>query len=143
MRLPFVLIFVATLSCAFASPRGQASDRFEQLVGTWRIIRYVVWDSAGRPTEPMGRMPSGYVVFTATGHAFVQLMEPGGGSFGAYYGPFRRTSDPGVLAVQIEGSNIPGYVGSTQTRPFRIDGDTLRLGVRGEYEATLARVPPR
>ena len=89
----------------------------------------------------MGNDPSGYVAFDQHGYAFIQLMRRSDpGSFGAYYGTYTVTSQPREVVIAVEGSNIPGYIGSTQTRPFRLAGDTLVLGVPGEYQATLVRV---
>lgn len=58
--------------------------------------------------------------------------------FLAYYRPF--TIDGDAVAIRVEGSNTPSYTGSTQVRRLAIDGDTLRLGIPGQYQATLPRV---
>jgi hypothetical protein len=48
--------------------------------------------------------------------------------------------DARVLTVHVEGSNMPSYTGTDQVRPFRLAGDTLFLGIPGQYPATLLRV---
>jgi homoserine O-acetyltransferase/O-succinyltransferase len=109
------------------------------LDGTWRVLKYETWEK-GTVTQPLGAAPSGYVSFDA-GRAFVQLMEPGqAGTFGAYYGTVVVDSTKRSINITVEGSNIPGYLGTVQTRPYEVRSDTLTLGVAGEYRATLLRV---
>lgn len=129
------------------------------LVGTWRGVRYEVWDEQGRVTTPFGDPISGYAVFDQTGHAFIQLMRTpplppfasasaptpdelaaAFSAFAAYYGPYAIDRATSTLTIRVEGSNMPSYTHSEQVRRFVIEGDTLRLGVPGQYQATLTRV---
>jgi len=139
---PAILVCGAALlgACATTHMRPARVDAFEPILGTWRLVRYEVWES-GKVTAPMSDRPSGYAVFDATGHAFIQLMHPETHAFGAYYGTVTIDEPTHVLTIAVEGSSIPNYVGTRQVRPFRITADTLRLGVPGEYQATLVRVP--
>jgi len=73
------------------------------------------------------RRPPAFAVFDTTGRAFVQLgkafsvgsKEEVAKSLMAYFGPC--TLDGDTLSVIVESSNMPGYVGSTQTRKFSLD----------------------
>lgn len=130
-----------------------------ELLGTWRAVRYEVWDTQGRISTPFGDPVSGYAVFDQTGHAFIQMMrtppvrpfassgapttaelQTALSAFAAYYGPYTIDHSTSTFTIRVEGSNMPTYTGSQQMRRFEIDGDTLRLGVAGQYEATLVRV---
>lgn len=118
------------------------------LLGTWRAVSYETWDAKGTRQAPFGPSPAGYLVLDATGHAFVALGEPVAASagraeppaFGAYVGTYTVDTTQSLLRIQVEGSNLPGYPGSVQERKYSLQGDTLILGIEGEYRAILARV---
>jgi len=116
------------------------------LTGVWRVASFRRFAKDGTPNEPLGAPPAGYAVFDRTGRAYVQLGKaPGVGSaedvaksLMCYFGPCSIAAD--VLSVVVESSNMKAYIGSTQTRKFRIDGDTLTIGTPGEYQAVATRV---
>jgi len=129
------------------------------LIGTWRAVHYQTWDAQGRISTPFGDPVSGYAVFDPTGHAFIQMMRTppvppfasanaptseeirtAYSAFAAYYGTYRIDDAARIVTIRVEGSNMPSYTGSDQVRPFHIEGDTLRLGIPSEYQATLVRV---
>lgn len=154
----FLLLGLFLAGCtAFAARRTMPNAH--DLIGTWRGVRYEVWDDRGRISTPFGDPISGYAVFDATGHAFIQMMRtppvqrfaaPGAptaaeleaafSAFAAYYGPYTIDDRASTFTIQVEGSNMPAYTGSEQVRRFQIHGDTLKLGIAGEYQATLLRV---
>ncbi len=116
------------------------------LVGTWRVESFERWED-GVLKQPLGSPPAGYAVFDETGHAFVQLGRAAmpdrtpkeiAQSLMAYFGPYAVAGDE--LKVTVEASNMAAYIGSTQTRRFKRDGDRLTLGVEGQYQAKLRRV---
>ena len=118
------------------------------LPGTWRLLSYETWTAEGVATEPLGPAPAGFAVFDAAGHAFIQLARAADDgldagalaqSFIAYFGTFTVDEAGSEFTVLVEASNMPAYVGSRQVRAFRIDGDTLVLGVEGQYRARLRR----
>lgn len=132
------------------------------LLGTWRVLRYETWDSQGRSATPFGDPAAGYAVFDATGHAFIQLMRTPPArpfaspdrptskeiraayfGFAAYYGTYTTDDAARVVTIRVEGSNMPSYTGTDQVRSYHIEGETLTLGVPGQYRATLSRVGMR
>lgn len=162
--LPLAALLLAGCA-AHASPDApapagaSATSGHAPIVGTWRIARYQRWDAQGQIAAPYGDPPSGYVVFDGTGRAFVQMMrtppvrpftspyEPtpeeardAYHAYAGYYGSYTVDEAARVLTVRAEGSNWPAYTGTDQRRPFRLAGDTLFLGVPGQYQATLVRV---
>lgn len=131
----------------------------DALVGSWRVVSYETWNSQGEVSKPFGDSPSGYAVFDATGHAFIQLMRTPAArpfvspatptadeiraayaAFAAYYGTYTVDNAAQTLTIHVEGSNMPSYTGTDQVRPFRVEGETLTLGVPNQYRATLVRV---
>jgi hypothetical protein len=124
--------------------RSTASD----LVGTWRVERITDTDASGRVVHPYGERPKGYIVYDPTGHLHVQIMrtpatppfasgDDARGSdaevraaysgFVAYFGTWQVDAGKGVVVHRVEGSLMPGYTGTDQPRPFRVDGDVLTI----------------
>lgn len=136
-------LFLATAlsGCIPAIPHVPEAGVSSTLVGTWRLLEYAAWDSAGKAQQVFGPAPSGYAVLDRVGTAFVQIMKPGdAATLAAYYGAYTVNAAGDSLRIRVEGTNIPAYLGTVQTRPFRIRGDTLILGIQGKYQATLVRI---
>lgn len=144
-----VSVFVTACSTHHAEERSGAPTA---LVATWRLLTATAWTASGIPELPLGPTPSGYVVFDASDHVFVQLTRPAvsgdslqvaasAATFSGFFGTFEV--DPGAtgqLRIHVDGSNDAAYVGTTQIRQFRLVGDTLIVGLPGKYELRLARV---
>jgi len=138
-----VLILFLTFALGGCLPRSSVPvvTSPSALVGTWRLLEYVAWDSTGRPQQVLGSTPSGYATFDAVGTAFIQLMKPDDvASFAAYYGPYSVNAAGDSLSIRVEGSSISAYLRTIQRRPFQIRADTLVLGLTGQYRATLVKV---
>jgi len=117
------------------------------LVGTWRVTSFTRWDKQGVAGQPLGAEPTGYAVFDATGHAFVQIgRSPNDGGFPdeiakslmALIASGHVSGD--TLTVTVEASNMADYLGSVQERKFEVSGDTMTVGTPGKYQAKLRRV---
>ena len=120
------------------------------LVGLWRLISFRIWVD-GEPLDPKGANPYGYAIFTADGKAFIQLAQSQAASadsapeelsrsYMAYAGLYRADPASGELVICVEASNMVSYIGTTQVRQYRIEGDRMVLGVPGQYEAIVVRV---
>jgi hypothetical protein len=141
---PFLLLLFALAGCLPARSHSAAINHESPLIGTWRLLEYLAWDSAGKPQQVFGPTPSGYVSFEVGGIAFIQIMNPDDpASFAAYYGSFSVNAAADSLSILVEGTNLPSYLRTVQKRPFRIRGDTLTLGYTGQYRATLVKVAGR
>lgn len=127
----------ALAGCATA-PRTRASN----LVGTWRFIEFVDFDSAGRATYLLGRAPRGYLIYTTTGHVSVHL-GPGAdvpaASWESYVGTYSLDSGGTAVIHHIEGSSAP-ITANDEARPFVLRGDTLILGDGRTWRRVLVRV---
>lgn len=149
------VLLVASMIAAASVPHcvaGQSVAGQSTLVGTWRLVQATAWTASGNPELPLGPVPSGYVVFDASHHVFVQLTRPAASgdsvqaaasaaAFSAFFGTFEADhAGSGHLRIHVEGSNDATYIGTTQLRQFRVSGDTLVAGVPGKYELRLVRV---
>jgi hypothetical protein len=158
----FCLIFLITACNGDARSAAVANAPSSALVGTWRAVDYInphPEDSASR--YPFGRPPHGYLVYDATGHVFLQVVrglaaapEARGrwanadsatllrllNGAAAYFGSYRADYGAGTVIHRIEGE-IPPNVGTTEVAtPFRVAGDTLRLGRDSAAHWTFVRV---
>ena len=129
------------------------SNRASDLFGTWKLRSYEVWDEQGNVTHPMGPDAIGYAIFSTCGTAFVQLAARGpsqsqldskqreerAGSYVAYFGRFEHHPTRAEFSVAVDASNRSQYIGTTQVRPYLLDGDELVLGIPGQYAARLER----
>jgi hypothetical protein len=115
-------------------------------IGTWRVTSFQEWSPDGREHHPIGKTPAGFAIFDTAGRFFFQLSkstaegaspEEVANSFMAYFGRFSVRGD--MLSLAAESGNSPDDVGTTQTRTITLDGDTLTIGIPGQFQATLQR----
>jgi hypothetical protein len=116
------------------------------LIGTWRVTGFQQWSPDGKEHHPIGKTPLGFAIFDTAGRFFFQLSkstDEGASpdevarSFMAYFGRFTVSGD--TLNIVAESGNSPDDVGTTQTRTITLDGDTLTIGIPGQFQATLQR----
>jgi hypothetical protein len=154
LRAAAGLIVLSVAGCHNARTRPDASA--PAVEGTWRLLSYELWNPDGTKRAPLGDNPAGYAVFDHAGRVHIQLLRPptatdsaaratSAASHSAYFGSYTITGTPAapVIRIIVEGSNLPSYLGSVQDRPFRLRGDTLFLGIPGQYEARLVRITSR
>jgi lipocalin-like protein len=146
MRVKFMLATLLLAGCASA-PASEPS-----LVGAWRLERYVDTPEGGPPVTAFGVHPNGLFVFTADGHASINLMAnpiPVQGSadpdpdacvpnwYCSYYGAYRVDWARHEWVMHVEGANIPNFIGSDQTRAFELRDN--RILITGEYSDAHGR----
>lgn len=56
--------------------------------------------------------------------------------FSSYYGPYTIDAAKNIVTIHVEGASDALYLKTNQIRPFKISGDTLMLGIAGQYRAT-------
>ncbi|MGH7470860.1 MAG: lipocalin-like domain-containing protein [Longimicrobiales bacterium] len=135
--LIFALLLLPLVGPLPAHPQAR---RQSALVGTWRIVEFVDWDSAGRPSYLLGAKPTGYLMYTPTGHVSVHLADTSANHpiYTSYVGKY--TVQGNVVTHHIElDSTLPGSSGSGP-RPFRLHDDTLVLGDGRTWRRTFVRV---
>jgi hypothetical protein len=138
--------------------RSRSASLSTQLVGTWKLISAEDKDPKTGKWKPytFGNPPSGYFIYTALGHASVQIMTTPPVSIASpdnptpqealaifngyigYYGTF--TADGDNIYHQVEGAWDPSQVGSVQTRPYEIVGGQLIIGDQVTYIRVLEKI---
>jgi hypothetical protein len=129
----------------------------ERLIGAWELIDLVEEPVDGSPARsPMGEDPVGLILYAPDGFMSVQIMQSGHAAAGsedpygrmaedyadeartyfAYAGPFEVDEERGVLTHTMRLSLFPGWLGQSQERVVRLDGDVLQLsGARPSVSA--------
>ena len=144
----------------------------DAVLGAWELVSYTIADSpSGETTYPLGPNPVGLIMYTEDGYMSAQLMrqdrsaveppEPSGGTpaaespfargYLAYSGPFHVDEATGTLHHQVTVSLFPKWLGSTQLRCSRLEGDILTLsgtntlanGVTSTHTLLWRRAPRR
>ncbi len=119
--------------------------------GVWSLVSYTVEvNDSGETFPPMGDKPSGYVIFTpegrlaftlsAEGRQPAESIEDSAGllsSMIAYTGTYTLDGDRWITKVDVAWN--PEWVGTEQTRYFRIDDDKLTVTTPLARDAELAR----
>ena len=119
--------------------QGGLADDTGQVHGVWKLTSYLVEVQAtGEKFPPMGEHPAGYVNFTPEGRVFFVLSgdgrKPGKtaeekaellNSLVAYTGTYRVEGDKWITRVQVAWN--PEWVGTEQSRFFRVEGDKLEV----------------
>ena len=114
-----------------------AADR-NVLVGSWRLVSFErEYQTTGEREYPMGKTPAGYIIFLAEGRMAVVITGAGRkapatdqdradlfNSLVAYTGSYRVDGDKWTTTVDVSAN--PVWVGTEQTRTFRVTGDQLQ-----------------
>ena len=114
-----------------------AADR-NVLVGSWRLASFErEYQATGDREYPMGNAPTGYIIFLTEGRMAVVITGDGrkppttdqdrAGLFNslvAYTGAYRVDGDKWITTVDVSAN--PAWVGTEQTRTFRVTGDRLQ-----------------
>ena len=133
------MVFSAALAIFLAGIQMQPSRGEDAggIVGTWRLLSYVVEVQAtGEKLPAMGEKPSGYVTFLPEGRVFFVLTgdgrKPGKtdreraellNSLVAYTGSYLTEGNTWTTNVEVAWN--PEWVGTKQVRSFRLEGDRL------------------
>ncbi len=131
----FKSIVFAFMACLFV----QQSCADENIVGTWKLVSYVVEvQSTGEKMPVMGQKPTGYTAFLPNGRVFFVLTGEGRqpaktdaekasllSTLVAYSGTYRIEGDKWITKVEVAWN--PEWIGTEQTRPFKLEGDKLQV----------------
>jgi hypothetical protein len=131
-RLAVLVLFVIAVQPSFADDRPQ-------IHGIWKLVSYEVEIQAtGQKEFPMGKNPTGYVIFTpeerimfiltAEGRKPAKTVEERANLLStviAYAGTYRLEGDKWITRVEVAWN--PDWIGTEQTRSFKVDGDRLQV----------------
>ena len=115
------------------------ADNQEKVIGIWKLISHEIeFQSTGQKEPAYGRSPTGYAIFTAEGRVMFVLTGEGRkpaqtvqdranllDTLTAYTGTYRIEGDKWITKVDVSWN--PEWVGTEQTRFFKLDGDRLHV----------------
>ncbi|MBN1248879.1 MAG: lipocalin-like domain-containing protein [Anaerolineae bacterium] len=117
----------------------------QRFIGSWRLLSCELRSADGDVTYPMGEAPIGTIMYNADGQMSVAFMRANRAPFAANdilggsqaekaaaaesYISYAGRFDVGAGEVRhhIEVSLFPNWVGQTQVRRYRFEGDRLYL----------------
>ena len=133
-----------------------------QLIGAWELVSYVVHSekSPSKALYPLGEDARGIIMYHESGYMSAQLQRQGQKAFAAvwpaagseselaesakdyigYSGPFRldESGNRPVLHHGFVISSFPNWLGDTQKRTVKLEGDDLILGLEKPLEMTVS-----
>ena len=132
------------LAMSFWSPGTAATPAQDPLVGTWILDRFVDTPEGEEPVYLYGERPVVIFIFTAGGHFSFNVMgdrsadekpnsipdanaevEPSW--YLSYFGTYQYDPAGPSWTTQVLGGNIPSYIGTEQTRSFKLDGNVMTI----------------
>ena len=122
----------------------------DQLIGTWTLHSWQQKRGDGAKIERYGAAPKGIAFFDASGRYIISVMRSDRARYASnspwqgtpeenketadgtitYFGTFSANADDGSIAIHVEGSSFPNWIGTEQKRFVAIAGDQLTLTVR-------------
>lgn len=121
----------------------------ETLIGAWKLIEYSIEDKNknGEKFYPMGKDATGFIMYTPDGYMSAQMMASGRPAYAdghlhtgtvdemakaakgymAYSGPYEVEEATNTLYHHMEVSMNPTWLGQTQKRFVKLEGDTITI----------------
>lgn len=129
-------LFFAAASLMATGARAEGDSR---ITGLWKLVSYEVEiRSSGEKDPVMGAHPTGYAYFTPEGRVFFNLTGEGRkgtketegkarllDTLVAYTGKYTTSGDQ--WTTRIDTAWNPDWVGTDQTRTFKLDGKRLEV----------------
>lgn len=140
-----VLLLFGLAICAASAFSQTESEIRERLVGTWKLVstEETLKDGTTRPFQAFGPNGKGFLMYQPDGHMCANLVNPdrpkwadpahttpeektaaADGTF-AYCGRYEIDAQKRWIVHLPEVATDPGFVGSRQIRPYRLEGDRL------------------
>jgi len=140
------------------------TDLQHRLVGSWKAVSFTDVPDRGETVHPFGTTPNGLMIYTADGYFSIFVISGPNSSgskdmsamsaeewqtlfhgFLSWFGTYRVTNSQ--IAFHVDGSSLPAYNGTEQTRTFKLERDTLlfygdyaKNGIHYHYEHVFRRV---
>jgi hypothetical protein len=148
----YALFLVEFAVCAISAFGQAESEIREQILGTWKLVstEETLKDGTTRPFPSFGPHAQGFLMYQRDGYMCAELMNPdrptapkekataAEGIF-AYCGRYEIDVQQGWIVHLPEVATDPGYVGSRQVRPFRLEGGRLVLSDIEKNDPSVAR----
>ena len=144
-RFASLLTVVLGLALLPGTALGQQKSLKDQLAGTWTFISSTTKFPDG--SSVWGSNPKGLIIFTENGHYSSHVLRSDRPKFAsnsrakgtpeenkaavlggiASFGSYTVDEAKKTFTVRFDGSSYPNLEGTTQTRPFTITGDELKV----------------
>jgi hypothetical protein len=141
-----LLLALSALSISLTGrPPNDQEETRRKIAGTWKLVHEERTLKDGSKAQYFGPNGKAFLIYSADGHMCVVGMDPDrpkwehpekptqaekasafDGSDG-YCGPYEIDTKHNQLVHLPEVSTGPGYVGTRQIRPYRIEGDRMIL----------------
>lgn len=129
-------------------------------MGSWQLLSVEMRHANGQLSHPFGTQPQGWAIYHANGSMSITLQRSQrpafanaqlyqacpaekasvADSFSAYAGRYTVHADSATVLHHIEVSSFPNWNGTTQTRHYTLDGDTLTLATLAPADTTTVLV---
>ena len=153
-------VLLTTLLFAASSLAQTAAPTASQLVGTWQLVSIedTTTDGKVQPSAQFGPHPQGFLMYEPDGHmcatiangdrpAWKDPAQPTDAekiayydSFIAYCGTYKLDGEKSEVTHFPTVAWTPAYVGSTQLRPFKLEGNRLIITVTAVTPTVTRRV---
>lgn len=147
MRLAWGIVLL--VGCALAQNSNAAKSDGGPLLGTWKLVSVTdtLKNGTAGPSAQLGPHPIGFIMYEPDGHMCASIMNPDRpplkdiskatdaqkiafyDTFIAYCGTYKLDAEKSMVTHYPVVAWTPAYVGSTQLRPFRIEGNRLTITV--------------
>ena len=121
----------------------------DQLIGTWKLIYGEIRQSDGEVKYPYGKKSVGQLMYDSAGNMSNAIMRPerprfsindkfqgttpeiksAFDGFEAYFGAYEIDEEKETVIHHVEGSLLPNWEGTTQTRFVKFSGNQLILSM--------------
>jgi hypothetical protein len=155
MKAVFTILLLAATCIA-----QSAAPTVAQLLGTWQLVSIedTMKDGTVKPPDQFGPHPQGFLLYESDGHmcatiangdrpAWKDSVNPSDAekivfydTFIAYCGTFKLDAANSIVTHYPSIAWAPAYVGSTQPRPFKLDGNKLIITVAAPGPGAAQRV---
>jgi hypothetical protein len=139
------LLITTLLAATSLAQNATPAPTVAQLLGTWKLVSIEDTTNDGKvqPSAQFGPHPHGFIMYEPDGYMCASIVnsdrpawkDPAKAtdaekiayydSFIAYCGTFKLDSATSTVTHFPEVAWSPSYVGSTQPRPFRLEGNRL------------------
>jgi hypothetical protein len=157
MKVLYATLLLAVTALAQTATPAPTVD---QLLGTWKLVSIedTMKDGKVQLSAQFGPHPQGFIMYEPDGHMCATIVDgdrpvwkdPGKPTDAekikyydtliAYCGTFNLDSATSTVTHYPSVAWTPTYVGSTQPRPFRLDGNKLIItAVRGISDPAIAK----
>jgi hypothetical protein len=158
--MKFSALFLVGFSmCAVTAFAQTESEIRERILGTWILVSMeeTMKDGTTHPYPSFGRHPKGFLMYQHDGYMCAQLINPdrpkwsdpahptpeeklaAGESTFAYCGRYEVDVKESQIVHLPQVATDPGYIGSRQIRPYRLEGNRLILSDVEKNDPFVAR----